>query len=89
MAVKASVSISEQQELFARRLVEEGHYASVSDVVQHGLELVRAETELDDADIEALRELLAERTKGPFLNAEQSRKNIDAMLAAKRAKYGL
>ncbi|WP_313608756.1 type II toxin-antitoxin system ParD family antitoxin, partial [Rhizobium sp.] len=46
MSVKASVSISDQQDSFARRLVEEGRYASLSAVVQRGLELLRQETEL-------------------------------------------
>jgi len=48
MSVKASVSISDQQDSFARRLVEEGRYASLSAVVQRGLELLRQETELSE-----------------------------------------
>ncbi|TRD15662.1 ribbon-helix-helix domain-containing protein [Palleronia caenipelagi] len=43
MSVKASVSLSEQQDSFARALVADGKYASVSAVVQRGLELLRAE----------------------------------------------
>ena len=43
MSVKASVSISEQQEAFARDLVAQGRYASLSAVVQRGIELLREE----------------------------------------------
>jgi antitoxin ParD1/3/4 len=89
MAVKASVSISKQQDMFARRLVEDGRYASLSAVVQRGLELLREETELKEAEIEALRVLIAERRAGEFVSAEEGRQRTKAMLAAKRARYGL
>ena len=51
MSVKASISISAQQEAFARALVEEGRFASLSAVMQHGLELLRAETETREAEL--------------------------------------
>jgi len=89
MSVKASVSISEQQDEYARRLVEEGRYSSLSAVVQRGLELVREETELKDAQIEAFRALIAERRAGEFVSMEEGRRRTEAMLAAKRARYGL
>ena len=38
MSVKASVSIAEQQDDFARRLVADGHFSSLSAVVQRGLD---------------------------------------------------
>jgi antitoxin ParD1/3/4 len=89
MSVKASVSISEQQEMFARRLVEEGRYASLSAVVQRGLELVREETELKEAELQALRALIAERRAGEFVDTDEGRRRTNAMLAAKRERYGL
>ncbi|OLP55673.1 hypothetical protein BJF92_08375 [Rhizobium rhizosphaerae] len=89
MTVKASVSISDQQDAFARRLVEEGRYASVSAVVQRGLELLRKETERKEAEIKALRALIEERSKGPFLTMEESRQRIDEMLVRKKAALGL
>jgi antitoxin ParD1/3/4 len=89
MVVRASVLISEQQEMFARRLVEDGRYSSLSAVVQRGLELVREETELKEAEIEALRTLIAERRAGEFVSAEEGHRQIEEMLAAKRAFYGL
>ncbi|MCV3767036.1 type II toxin-antitoxin system ParD family antitoxin [Rhizobium sp. TRM95796] len=89
MAVKASVSISEQQEKFARRLVAEGRYASLSAVVQKGLELLREEAEQKEADLVALRALIAEREADEFLDLEQSDRQIEKMIAAKKASYGL
>ena len=89
MSVKASVSISKQQNDFARELVEKGRYASLSAVVQRGLELVREEAELKDAELAALRDLLLQRTEGEFVLVEEGRMNIDNMIAAKRKKVVL
>jgi antitoxin ParD1/3/4 len=89
MSVKASVSISEQQDVFARKLVDEGRYASVSAVVQHGLELLREQRELKQAELEALRALIAERRASEFLSLGESHRQIEDLIAAKRASYGL
>lgn len=89
MSVKASVSISDQQDSFARRLVEEGRYASLSAVVQRGLELLRQETELKDAELAALRDLLAERAQGEFISVEDGKDRTAAMIAARKADCGL
>lgn len=89
MTVKTSVSISDQQDAFARRLVEEGRYSSVSAVVQHGLELLREQTEMKEAELAALRALIDERSKGPFLTMEETKHQIQEMLARKKAALGL
>ncbi|MBB4062937.1 type II toxin-antitoxin system ParD family antitoxin [Gellertiella hungarica] len=89
MTVKTSVSLPDQQEAFARRMVEEGRYSSVSAVIQQGLELLRHETEKKDAELAALKALLDERSKGPFLSKEESRQQIEDLLAAKKKQYGL
>lgn len=89
MTVKTSVSLPDQQEAFARRMVEEGRYSSVSAVIQQGLELLRHETEKKDAELAALKALLDERSKGPFLSKEESRQQIENLLAAKKKQYGL
>jgi antitoxin ParD1/3/4 len=89
MSVKASVSISEQQDSFARKLVEDGRFASLSAVVQRGLELVREETELKDAELAVLQTLLADRRAGVFLTVKESQSRIEEMLSAKKAAYGL
>jgi antitoxin ParD1/3/4 len=89
MSVKASVSLSAQQDAFARELVRQGRYASVSAVVQRGLELLRAETEAREAELAALRALLAERAAGPFVSVAEARAATEAMIAAKRRAHGL
>lgn len=89
MTVKTSVSISDQQDAFARRLVEEGRYSSVSAVVQQGLELLREQTERKEAELAALRALIERRRKGPFLSEEESHTRIEELIARKRAQYGL
>jgi antitoxin ParD1/3/4 len=89
MTVKTSVSISNQQDAFARKLVEDGRFSSVSAVVQHGLELLREETELKDAELAALKTLIADRMKGEFVSLEEGRERTKALMAAKRARHGL
>lgn len=89
MSVKASVSMSEQQDAYARALVREGRYASVSAVVQHGLDLLRRQNEREEAEIAALRAVLIERRDGPFEDATAARAATRAMIDRKRAAYGL
>ena len=89
MSIKASVSISNQQDIFARKLVEEGRYASLSAVVQRGLELVRQETELKEAELAVLQDLLDNRRQGGFVSVEESEKRTAAMMADRKSAYGL
>jgi len=89
MTVKASVSISEAQAAFARRLVEEGRYASLSAVVQRGLELLRAGTEAREAELGLMRALLAERGEGGFTGLGAGRATTEVAIAAKRRAHGL
>ena len=84
MTVKTSISLTDAQDAYARELVARGKYASMSAVLQRGLELLRAETEAQDLEIEALRALLQERRKGPFVSIDDSDVLIDAMIARKR-----
>ncbi|UVC08711.1 type II toxin-antitoxin system ParD family antitoxin [Rhizobium sp. TH2] len=89
MTVKASVSISDQQEIFARQLVEDGRYSSLSAVVQRGLELLREETELKEAELQALRGLISKRRAGEFLTREESRQHLEDIISETRKSYGL
>lgn len=89
MSVKASVSISEQQEAFARGLVGDGRYASLSAVVQRGLDLLREEIEAKEAERVALRALMLERAGGSFVPLAEARGDTETMLAAKRRERGL
>ncbi|CAH0341963.1 type II toxin-antitoxin system ParD family antitoxin [Rhizobium sp. CECT 9324] len=89
MTVEASVSLSPQQEEFARNLVEDGHFPSLAAVVERGVDLVREETEMRQEDVEALRALVERRRKGPFLSEAESHERIEAMIAEVKAGYGL
>lgn len=89
MTVKASVSLTDRQDAFARSLVAEGKYSSLSAVVQRALDLMRDEAEARDADTAALRSLLEQRRAGAFLGASEARQRTDAMLSRKRAALGL
>ena len=89
MTVKASVSLSPQQAEFARKLVEDGHFPSLAAVVERGLDLVREETEMREEDVAALRSLIERRRQGPFLSEEESRVQIEEMIARKKVEYGL
>jgi len=85
MSVKASVSISEAQEAYARELVAQGRYSSLSAVVQQGLELLREQSQTTDA----LRELLTQRQSGGFISLEEAERRTQDMIARKKAERGL
>lgn len=89
MSVKASISLTEAQEAFARGLVSAGRYSSLSAVLQQGLELLRHQTEASEAETEALRQLLTTRRGGDFVDAATGRAGTEAMLARKRDALGL
>lgn len=89
MSVKASISLTESQDAFVRSLVAEGRFSSVSAAIQHGVEMLRDETEARRSHTEALKMLLAERRAGKFVNLEEGRRRTLAMIDRKKAEYGL
>jgi len=89
MSVKASVSISEQQDAYARDLVEQGRFSSMSAVVQQGLDLLRKQDEADLLEAAALKVLLEERMAGTFVSSGEFANQTDDMLAQKRRELGL
>lgn len=96
MTVKSSISLTDEQAAFARSLVDEGRYGTLSAVIQQGLELLRRTMEADQielerkaAETEMLRHLLKKRAEGPFISEEEFRKRTDAMLERKRREYGV
>ncbi|MBB4480660.1 MULTISPECIES: type II toxin-antitoxin system ParD family antitoxin [Rhizobium] len=84
MSVKSSISLTEQQDAFARSLVDNGRYSSLSSVLQQGLELLRQKTEAEAAETEALRELIRRRLNGPALSDEAMADAVDEMIDRKR-----
>lgn len=89
MIVKSSISLTDSQDAFARTLVKEGRYSSLSAVVQQGLDLLRQKNEAEQAETEALKALLTERARGPFIGSKEFRGRIDDMLATRQRAYGL
>ena len=89
MTVKSSISLTDEQHAFARMLVEAGRYASVSAVLQQGVDLLRQRMDAEEAEIAALRALLARRREGAFVGAEEMDARLKAMIADKRRAHGL
>ena len=89
MTIKSSVSLTDEQHAFARTLVEAGRYASVSAVLQQGLDLLRRRLEDEELERIALREVLARRRQGEFVSAERMDRRLAEVIAAKRRSHGL
>ncbi|YCI06796.1 type II toxin-antitoxin system ParD family antitoxin (plasmid) [Ensifer sp. D2-11] len=84
MSVKSSISLTDQQDAFARSLVESGRYSSMSSVLQQGLELLRQKTETETVETAALRELVQRRLKGPVISTTEMESRVEAMIDRKR-----
>ena len=82
MTVKSSISLTDQQDAFARELVRRGRYSSVSAVVQQGLDLLRQQIEAQET--EALRALVAQRRTGAFVPADRMQERVARMQDRKR-----
>jgi len=89
MTVKSSISLSDEQDAFARALVRSGRYSSVSSVVQQGLDLLRQKTESEEAETTALRLLLEERRNGAFVPSDEMEYRIAAMVRRKRRDHDI
>lgn len=89
MTVKTSISITDQQEAFARALIDEGRYPSVSAVVQRGLDLLRSQTDAEEAVTDALRELVRQRRGGKFVSSSDMKSRVDRMIQQKRREHGV
>ena len=79
MTVKTSISLTDEQEAYARSLVECGRYSCLSAVLQHGLDMLRRDNESHASKIQALQELIDRRRAGPFVPLEDK---VDDFLAA-------
>ena len=89
MAVKSSISLTDEQHAFARALVEAGRYSSVSAVLQQGVELLRRRVDAEELETAALRELLSRRRDGEVVSAERMDTLLGSMIAGKRRAHGL
>ena len=85
MTMKASISLTDAQNLYARSLVASGRYPSLSAVLQRGLDLLREDTEGREAELSALRAVLEERRAGRFISLAEGRERTERMIARKKA----
>jgi antitoxin ParD1/3/4 len=85
VTAKTSISLTDAQVAFARQLVECGRYPSLSAVLQHGLDLLKARQGAEEAETLALRALLEERQKGAFVEVGKARKRTERMIAARKS----
>lgn len=76
MTVKTSISLTDEQTAYARALVAQGRYASISAVLQRGLEMLCRDEETHRAAIQAL---LDQRRSEPSMPLEET---AEAFLAA-------
>jgi antitoxin ParD1/3/4 len=84
MTAKTSISLTDDQEAYARSLVESGQYPSLSAVLQRGLDMLRRESEMRDAELQALRALIDQRRAGAFVDLSAGEAETSAMLTRKR-----
>jgi antitoxin ParD1/3/4 len=84
MTVKTSISLTDDQEAYARDLVETGRYPSLSAVLQRGLEMLRRDSEMRDAELQAMRLLIDRRRSGGFIDIDAAEVQAREMLERKR-----
>ncbi|MCI5047033.1 MAG: type II toxin-antitoxin system ParD family antitoxin [Aquisalinus sp.] len=89
MTFKSSISLTEEQAAFAKSLVETGRYASLSAVLQQGLDLLKQENERREMETEALKVLLERRRQGRFLSGEEMDQRIQGIAEERRKQRGL
>jgi len=84
MTVKPTISLTDQAHDFARSLVDKGKFASLSAVVQHGLQLIQREEAEHQARLAAIRADLSRRAETKSISTEE----MDEELAAWRTGRG-
>ena len=89
VAVKSSISLTDEQHAFARALVEAGRYASLSAVLQQGVDLLRQRLDAQELEHAAMRELLSRRRQGEFVSGQRMDTRLARMIADKRRAHGL
>ncbi len=89
MTVKSSISLTDEQHAFAKALVDTGRYATLSAVLQQGVDLLRQRTDAEETEVSALRELLLRRRNGEFLTGQRMDERLASMIVAKRRAHGI
>jgi len=89
MAVKFSISLSDDQHAFAKSLVEAGRFSSVSAVLQQGVDFMRRQMEEEMQERAALAQLLAQRRGGKTISSAEMGRRLKQLVARKRRAYAL
>ena len=89
MTVKSSISLTDDQHSFTKTLVDSGRFASVSAVLQQGVELLREKMEGEALERAALAEILDKRRSGPFLSAARMDGRLSRMIDEKRRAHAV
>ena len=89
MTVKSSVSLTDEQQAFARALVEAGHYPNIDAVLCRGSKLTHQRAGAEELETSARRVLLSQRREGAFVTAEAMDTRLDGLIAEKRSARGL
>ena len=83
MTVKPTVSLTDQAYEFAKALVARGKFASLSAVVQHGVQLVEREEDTHRARLEAIRADLTQRAAQPSISTDEMETRLADWRAAR------
>ena len=89
LTIKSSISLTDEQHAFAKALVDTGRYASVSAVIQQGINLLRQRLDVEDLERRALYEVLSRRRTSEFVGAEEMDDRLSRMIAEKRRTHGV
>ena len=89
MRVESAIPLTGEQHAFAEELVRSGRYASVSAVIQQGIDLLKQRLEDEDLERKALRQVLSRRRSGNFVGAGEMDARLNKMISDKRRKYGV
>lgn len=84
MSVQIPLEITDEEDAFIQRLVDEGVFPNADAVVQAGLQLLH---ENDHAS--ALRDLLDQRRAGEMVDPGEGLARTEAMIARKKDDRGL
>lgn len=82
MTAKRTISLTDQGYTFAKSLVEQGRFASLSAVLQHGLLLVEQSEAEHQARLDAIRGELDRRADQPSISTGE----MDVLLTRWRAE---
>ncbi|HWL07095.1 MAG TPA: type II toxin-antitoxin system ParD family antitoxin [Planctomicrobium sp.] len=74
------ISLTKQQEEWIQSLIQDGHYASTSEVMRHAIRLLQKATEVRQVKLMALREAVKKRAD-EIEREEFSKKSVQDIIA--------